>query len=1239
MSIWDPLTNLYELSKTLRFELVPQGKTLKNMKANQVLVKDERKSRAYQDIKPILDQLHEEFIKGSLANINIDWSGYLGIYQAVLQEQDGEKKEVLRQKKIVIEKDLRNKIVESYEEEANKWKSEHKDEKGKGLLKDKSYEVLTEEGILKVLAQKHKNDKKTIGLISEFEGFFTYFSGFNNNRENYYSSDEKDTSIANRIVNENLPMFCANVLSYKKHLLSNSSVKADKNIFELSHYNKVLTQKDIEAYNYSIGEINSRINLHNQSQQKDKKIPLLSTLYKQIGCAAMKKFIILEIDDKELTLEKALQEYIKTADNSNEKIIALINTLGNGTDINQVYLSSKAIHAISGKFFTAAGWFTLKNYLVDNKIYKRDKEGEAAIASYTKLSDLKKAIEAINEFPKNLFRDSFELHFASGTGFDIFLNILKDEYIKIYDIKQSKYFQSLGNDKHLNTSHWYLKGREEVLKLISRGLNKRDEKQKETIKAMADDALTLFRMIKYFTVKEDRVDLIDTTFYEKLKEITQNSLLSKYYDAIRNYLTRAPYNRDKIKLNFACSTLLGGWDKNKETSNLSYILRDDSGKYFLAVANKNHNFCFDRQKNCYLYDISTNQPVWQKMEYKLLPGPNKMLPKVFFAKSNIKSPTNLKGYFDIPDAILRIREKESFKKGDTFSKTDLIKWIDFCKENINKYPDWQIFGFKFLPSNAYDDVSKFYNHIQKQGYKLDFMSINKAVIEKMVEEGQIFLFQIKNKDFNKKNEGNKPNLHTLYWHNLFADRSNLFKLNGEAELFYRPKSLEATGEKRSNKPTCHEIINKKRYTKDKFLFHVPITLNFCLRGGYLNNRVREIITKNSDVRMIGIDRGEKHLAYYSIINLRGNIIEQGTLNKDFLGQNYAEKLHKRAGDRDEARKNWQRIESIKELKEGYISQVVKRIADLALEHNAIIILEDLNFRFMRGRQKIEKSVYQKLELALAKKLNYFVLKDKKDDEIGSVTKAYQLTPPTQNFGDIKGKQWGIMFYTRAAYTSITDPVTGFRQNIYLKKGCRDSMRSSILTFKDIGFDNNKKAYYFRYNPVDFKDNKSTPKEWTVWSNVERIINKKDSTSNHWSSENIDVNKNLQKIFSNFDHKLPLIEQIRRKEDLPNKFYEDLIWNINRILQLRNSDSTNDDDYIQSPVEPFFDSREHKPKGQNQDGTDKANMPTCGDATGAYNIARKGLMILERIKEDSEKADLHIKDIDWDKWTQAKNKLR
>ena len=128
------------------------------------------------------------------------------------------------------------------------------------------------------------------------------------------------------------------------------------------------------------------------------------------------------------------------------------------------------------------------------------------------------------------------------------------------------------------------------------------------------------------------------------------------------------------------------------------------------------------------------------------------------------------------------------------------------------------------------------------------------------------------------------------------------------------------------------------------------------------------------MHIIGIDRGEKHLNFYSVIDMQGNIVEQGTLNI-INGVNYEKLLSEKAGERLQARQNWDTIGSIKDLKDGYISQVVHQLATLVLKYNAVIVLEDLNGGFKRGRQKIEKSVYQKLELALAKKLSYLVLKD------------------------------------------------------------------------------------------------------------------------------------------------------------------------------------------------------------------------------------------------------------------------
>ncbi|NJK71824.1 MAG: hypothetical protein HC932_06370 [Thermales bacterium] len=86
-SIFSKFTNLYSLTKTLRFELKPVGKTLENMKNNlgydidlQTFLKDQEIEDAYNLIKPELDKIHEEFINEALTlneDSDIDFESYL----------------------------------------------------------------------------------------------------------------------------------------------------------------------------------------------------------------------------------------------------------------------------------------------------------------------------------------------------------------------------------------------------------------------------------------------------------------------------------------------------------------------------------------------------------------------------------------------------------------------------------------------------------------------------------------------------------------------------------------------------------------------------------------------------------------------------------------------------------------------------------------------------------------------------------------------------------------------------------------------------------------------------------------------------------------------------------------------------------------------------------------------------------------------------------------------------------
>jgi len=59
-------TNLYEMQKTLRFELKPIANTKKMLEEDQVVEKDHLIKRKYEQTKPFFDRLHREFVAEAL---------------------------------------------------------------------------------------------------------------------------------------------------------------------------------------------------------------------------------------------------------------------------------------------------------------------------------------------------------------------------------------------------------------------------------------------------------------------------------------------------------------------------------------------------------------------------------------------------------------------------------------------------------------------------------------------------------------------------------------------------------------------------------------------------------------------------------------------------------------------------------------------------------------------------------------------------------------------------------------------------------------------------------------------------------------------------------------------------------------------------------------------------------------------------------------------------------------------
>ena len=99
----------------------------------------------------------------------------------------------------------------------------------------------------------------------------------------------------------------------------------------------------------------------------------------------------------------------------------------------------------------------------------------------------------------------------------------------------------------------------------------------------------------------------------------------------------------------------------------------------------------------------------------------------------------------------------------------------------------------------------------------------------------------------------------------------------------------------------------------------------------------------------------RNLLYVSVINSKGEILEQKSLNV-INDVDYHEKLDVREKDRTQSRKTWTKIKGIKDLKEGYVSQAVHEVVKMAINNNAIIAMENLNSGFKRSRTKFEKQI-------------------------------------------------------------------------------------------------------------------------------------------------------------------------------------------------------------------------------------------------------------------------------------------
>ena len=502
------------------------------------------------------------------------------------------------------------------------------------LANSENYSKLFKKEMIKVLLKGYLEKRgmmKEIAIVSDFDQFTTYFQGYFDIRKNMYSSEEKTSTIGYRLIDENLPMFIKNIESYFKiketldftdypELMKITNGRSIDDYFTIEFFNSVLTQKGIDEYNTLLGGYTDRentlvqglnviINLYNQQHSKKDKLPKLNILYKQILSSTNTiSFIINQFDDdKDLmnSIEQLHQMVIQNCfENGNERITAMLSNI-QCYDLEHMYISNKELNDFSQAVYH--NWST-----ITKTVEKRYDEVHLKKEVNEKYLDKRKAdLKKVKDYSiQELMNMMNEYEDEAGHEIKLYFSLIEDNKDFVNRI-QAAYQDIVSIINHV---------KENEKKLI------KNENSIELIKTYLDTVKEYQEFI-YSLIPGDQSKEMDMNFYSvlfEIKEIIKEVIT--VYNQSRNYLTQKPFSKEKCKLNFNSSSLMNGWDLNKENDNLGLIFEKD-GLYYLGIMVKGNKNLFD--------DITADdgEECYRKMQYKLLPGPNKMLPKVFFSKS------------------------------------------------------------------------------------------------------------------------------------------------------------------------------------------------------------------------------------------------------------------------------------------------------------------------------------------------------------------------------------------------------------------------------------------------------------------------------------------------------------------------------------------------------------------------------------------------------------------------------
>ena len=398
------------------------------------------------------------------------------------------------------------------------------------------------------------------------------------------------------------------------------------------------------------------------------------------------------------------------------------------------------------------------------------------------------------------------------------------------------------------------------------------------------------------------------------------------------------------------------------------------------------------------------------------------------------------------------------------------------------------FGLKDVKS--YQNAGEFCSQVDRHKVSVEWATVSGTFVDQLVKDGKALLFEITNRNLKNYFKYGNEKLLTGYEKILFNAMSDVnmrdmsLLINSRPKIVYRkplgyaPKCVHQTGsilvnkydvngnhipadiyeelyryynDKMGNislsivakeyinnnlvvtKKCANDIVKDARFYREQFGIKFSYKKNMeCADSSAMLNA--EVMREYKDSNRIIVIRNTQDLLYYIVEDCHGNILEQNSLNV-IDGVDYKSRLKEETQLKVQEKGEWNYTRRTEDLKTGYLSKAISKIARLVIKYNAILIVEKINNNVKDKYSALDDVCFKKFETMLLARFADLYFKDIPEGEPGSFTNPYQLCSNDSK----KILQDGIIFLVPNGITQTLDPETGFvydfiTSNVHTKKG-------------------------------------------------------------------------------------------------------------------------------------------------------------------------------------------------------------